>query len=428
MLYAPIGFADTGWYEKLAKEIVSFDFTNYDGARTPVYPLILILGFLRWKVIWLIQLAFGVANALLIYIIVFKATQNIKFSFWSGMAYNLSLVLMFFESNLLTETICIFFLLLTVIYFQKIMEDNKQNKISKNSLYIYLSVIISLAVLTRPTFIYVFFIVLFFLIYDYTKNKNAKGYLLKKIVIYFIPFIVLVGGWSAINKIKVDYFGPTTLTGFHFIEHSGAFIEYAPDIYSDIKNIYLKHRKIKIEESGEQTCTIYMAYPEIQKVKNYSVAQVSKDLTSLSFWLFYNYPGIYFKSVLRAYFDFWYLPNFIDYWDLTKLRFAFLASFLKYVVKAELYLWIGINIIFIIIFLYNVYLFFRRKSTNLHTLILFLSTCVIALSLIQALVQYGDNWRFSVAMKPYVILTFVLTIFSILSLRNNQASVKPKAD
>jgi len=412
-LYAPIGYADTGWYEKLAKEIVSWDFSNYDGARTPIYPLMLILGFFRWKIIWLIQLSFGAANVLLVYLITYKATRNDKFSFWAGVIYNLTLVLLFFESNLLTETLCIFFLLLIVLSFQKISEDNQQRKASKNRNYIYLSTVISLATLTRPTFAYIFLLVLFFLIYDYKKNKNTGSFLLKKIALYFIPFILLVGGWSMFNKIKVDYFGPTTLTGFHFIEHSGAFIEYAPDSYSDIKNIYLKYREIKINETGEQTCTIYMAYPEIQAVKKYSVAQVSKDLTALSFWLFYHYPDLYFKSLLRAYMDFWCLPNFVDYWDLTKVRFRFLASFLKYAVKVELYLWIGINFIFIIIFLYNIYLFFRKKTSPVNTIILLLSSSVIALSIIQALVQYGDNWRFNVAVKPYIILALVLTIYSL---------------
>jgi hypothetical protein len=412
-VYAPIGYADTGWYEKLAREIISWDFSNYDGARTPVYPILLILGFIRWKVIWLIQLGFGVANASLIYSVTFNATQNIKYSFWAGMIYNCTLVLMFFESNLLTETICIFFLLLTVFYFQKISKvTEEKNEIRKKDI-IFLSLAISLATLTRPTFLYVFFLVFFFLVYVFKKYNIRGNLILKNIVLYVIPFIILVGGWSTFNKIKADYFGPTTLTGFHFIEHSGAFIEYAPDSYSDIKNIYLKHREIKINETGEQTCTIYMAYPEIQTAKNYSVAQVSKDLTSLSFWLFYHYPGLYFKSVLRAYFDFWYLPNFIDYWDLSKIRLGFLAGFLKYAVMAELYLWIVLNCVFILVFLYNMYLFFRGKPSQLNILILLLSSCVVALSVIQALVQYGDNWRFAVAMKPYIILVLVLTIYSI---------------
>ena len=39
-----MGYPDTGWYEKLAREILSGDFRMYDGARTPIYPIILIVG------------------------------------------------------------------------------------------------------------------------------------------------------------------------------------------------------------------------------------------------------------------------------------------------------------------------------------------------------------------------------------------------
>ena len=62
-----MGYPDTGWYEKLAREILSGDFRMYDGARTPIYPIILIVGLFKWKLVWLIQMVLGVINALLIY-------------------------------------------------------------------------------------------------------------------------------------------------------------------------------------------------------------------------------------------------------------------------------------------------------------------------------------------------------------------------
>lgn len=410
--YAPIGYPDTGWYEKLAKEIITWNFSEYDGARTPVYPIILIIGLIKWKLVWLIQMAFGVANTILFYLIILKATNNQKFSFWSGIGYNFSLILLFFESNLLTETICIFFLLLTAYYFQRTTEINKPGIFKKNTNYLILSLAVTFATLTRPTFAYIYPLLFLFIIYDYFKNRDHNGALFKKLSFYILPFLVLVGGWSTFNKIKVDYFGPTTLTGFHFIEHSGAFIEYAPDEYADLRDLYLKYRKIKISETGEQTTTVYMVYPEIQKNKGYSIARISKELTAVSFWLFYHYPGLYFKSVARAYFDFWLFPNFIDYWDLNKFRFKLLQVSVAFWVKLELYFWIVIKLFFLagsILYLFSKNV---RNDRNKMLLIYLIST-VISLSLIQALVQYGDNWRFSVAVKPFIILTILILAFNI---------------
>lgn len=411
-IYAPNVYPDTGWYEKLAKEISTLNFSEYDGARTPVYPIFLILGFIKWKIIWIIQLIVGVANSLLIYFIIFKATKDQNYSFWSGLCYNFSLILLFFESNILTETICIFFLLLSVHYFQKITEKTPTNTVNRITDYLILSLTVSLAALTRPTFVYIFPLLLIFLIYDFYKHKEQKGNLFKKLLFYIIPFLILAGGWSIFNKIKTDYFGLTTLTGFHLIEHSGAFIEYAPEEYSELKELYLKYRKIKILETGEQTTTIYLVYPEIQKNKGYSIARISKELTAVSLWLFLHQPQLYIKSVIRAFFDFWLFPNFIEYWDLNKIRFKIFQIPLGYGIKLELYLWFVLNILFIS---GSILFFFLRKLRNTKgkLTIYYLTSTVFILSIIQALVQYGDNWRFSIAVKPFILLTLILLVYNI---------------
>jgi hypothetical protein len=112
--------------------------------------------------------------------------------------------------------------------------------------------------------------------------------------------------------------------------------------------------------------------------------------------------------------DYWYLPGFIDYWDLSKLKPPFLAPVLNFIVNAELYIWIALNLIFFGAFFYAFYLFFSKKAFPNRLMLLFLSSSVILLSVIQALVQYGDNWRFGVALKPYIILFMALSFFSFV--------------
>jgi hypothetical protein len=406
-IYIPIGYADSGWYYDVAKQIARFDFTYYDGARTPVYPVVIILGFLKWKLVWIIQLIMGVVNSILIYKIMHKLSGSDNLSFYTGLTYNLSLTFLFFESNLLTETTCILFILLTILFFIKTYDNVRLLN------YFYLSLFLSLAALTRPAFLYLFPLVFLFLFLTSQQPAAAvyDKYRWKRIIAFSIPFIVIIGGWSTFNKIQVNYFGPTTLTGFHLIEHSGAFIEYAPDEYSDIKNIYLKNRSVKISETGEQTTTIYMAYPEIQKIKNYSIGQVSKDLTKISLWLFWHYPGLYSKSVMRAYSDYWYLPNFINYWEIDKIKSSFLCSIFRVYIFAELRLWIAVNIIFLFFCIYNAIQFVNKKNIPYLNAIVLIEYIVLCLSVIQALVQYGDNWRFGVAVKPLIILSLFLNIY-----------------
>ncbi len=418
LTYAPIDYPDTGWYEKVAKEIVTLDFSKYDGARTPGYPALMILGFLKWKIIWFLQLALGIAISAIMYLIINKATSSPKLSFYTGLSYNLSIVFLFFESNMLTETLSIFFLLLSVLFFMKIMENR-----ARDINYFYLSLMISLASITRPTFLFLLPMMFIFFIYGYKRTGKNHRFSFKKIIYYTAPFFIIIGGWSTFNKIQVDYFGPTTLTGFHLMSYSGAFIEDAPEEYGLVKKIYLKHREVKLRETGDQTTTIWMAYPEMMKVKGYTIAQISKELTALSIHQISRHPELYFKMALKAYWDYWYLPNFTDYWKFEKFRFVFLGKAAKFVLYyIELPLWIAANAGFILFTLFNLYGFFTRKKWPNTRLIMMLSLTVISLSVLQALAQYGDNWRYSVSMKPFIILVIALTLFNMLKISNKPES------
>ncbi len=54
----PTAFPDTGTYIEVAKQLVSGDFSNYQGRRTPGYPLLLILAQLSPHAVWIIHRRF----------------------------------------------------------------------------------------------------------------------------------------------------------------------------------------------------------------------------------------------------------------------------------------------------------------------------------------------------------------------------------
>jgi hypothetical protein len=132
---------------------------------------------------------------------------------------------------------------------------------------------------------------------------------------------------------------------------------------------------------------------------------------------------LYLKSVSRAYFDFWFLPNFIEYWDLNKIKLKFVSSVLSYAIKAELYFWLVLNLLFIITGVYYIYLYYRKKYLPASILVIFLYFTVILLSVIQALVQYGDNWRFSVAIKPYILLAVIFFAYNMWFFKSKEQQV-----
>jgi hypothetical protein len=412
LTYIPNLYPDTGWYLKLSEQIVHFDLSQYDGARAPGYPLVLIIGGLSRTGVWLIQLLMGIYICAIIYKIAYELTGKENVSFWIAMSYNLSLILLFFESNLLTETTCILLLILSLYYLVKIIFHG-----NKLRYYLILSIFLAFASLTRPVYLYLFPLFFVYLYFKDFRSKAAHGILYKKIIAYSLPFLIIILGWCEFNKVKVDYFSITSLTGFHLVEHSGKFMEYAPDKYADIRDIYLKYRSQVIEKTGKQTTTIYKAYPEIQTVYHKSISDISKELTSLSIWLFIHHPGLYFSSVLNALFDFWYMPNFGKYWDLDKIHPGFLSIIAEYYINLELFFWIIINLSFLIFLCNNVYRFFKNPSEQIYQTLTLINLSIFILSVLQALVQYGDNWRFGVSMKPFLLISVLINFVLIYKRR-----------
>ncbi|HEX9090652.1 MAG TPA: hypothetical protein VF831_04150, partial [Anaerolineales bacterium] len=65
LLYHPVVFSDTPSYRRLADTVLQ-GFTNYDGTRTPGYPLFLaLLG--SDQVVWYVQLFLGLLTTLLLF-------------------------------------------------------------------------------------------------------------------------------------------------------------------------------------------------------------------------------------------------------------------------------------------------------------------------------------------------------------------------
>ena len=61
---------DTDGYILAARAIASLNFSQYDGKRTPIYPLLMLLGGMDWDVIRWMQALLGIANGCLMFAIV----------------------------------------------------------------------------------------------------------------------------------------------------------------------------------------------------------------------------------------------------------------------------------------------------------------------------------------------------------------------
>jgi len=70
LLYQPVAFSDTPSYRRLANTVLQ-GFVNYDGTRTPGYPVFLAFVGNDQRV-WLVQLLMGIATTFLLFLIGWK--------------------------------------------------------------------------------------------------------------------------------------------------------------------------------------------------------------------------------------------------------------------------------------------------------------------------------------------------------------------
>ncbi len=158
IFYRPVTYSDTPSYRRLAESVLH-GFANYDGTRTPGYPIFLALVGSDQRV-WLFQLFLGFVTTFLLFYVGWKLTDKLWFGGLIALAHTLNLGQLFFESNLLTESLTTFLLALTMAgMFVWLLSP----KVRSLWLAFLLGLISSATLLVRPLFIYLPFFLLIFL-------------------------------------------------------------------------------------------------------------------------------------------------------------------------------------------------------------------------------------------------------------------------
>ncbi|ABA58415.1 hypothetical protein Noc_1953 [Nitrosococcus oceani ATCC 19707] len=393
IVYAPVIWPDTGTYLQLAGELVRLDFSEYDGTRTPVYPLLLLLAGKNPFGVWFLQSVLGVSASLLLFVLVFEQTRKVSLAFSAGTIHSLALNELLFEANLLTESVSSFLLIFSVFIFSKLLVSER-----KFWPAVGLGGASSLLALTHPLFafvgpLYILLAILFF------RGRNRICIPLIVLLCFALP----VSGWIGFNKITLDYAGITTFMGYNLSNHSGGFIERAPP--SKLRDIYLRYREKKVKQSGNHSMTIFEAKGEIMAATGLSHVDLSRKLARLSLQLFVEHPALYLQSVFKSWVSFWVAPN---YWKPTKIISPTVAASLERLWWVEQGLIRVMNLLFIFFaagLIVKVALFQGYAEPALRVPLV-ITVLIIVTSLVQALFEYG-NTRYSIPTQSLMI-TFIL--------------------
>ena len=443
LVYSPVPLHDTPSYRRLADSVLA-GFARYDGTRTPGFPAFLALVGSDGRV-WVVQMVLGVLICLLLFYLGRQISGRSWFGGLLALAHTLNLGQLFFEANLLTETLTTFYLSAA---FAGVYLLLRQDTRPQWGLAALTGAAASLALLTRPLFVYLPVWATLFLLFaaatSVVKSKQSRlpnvvttsvvtlkthswKILLVRLVSFAIPVVLLVGGWVLFIHQRFGDWALTTMTGYHLIQHTGSYFEYVPDEYAALRDTYIQFRDAKIAAAGTQTNAIWEAIPEMSRVSGLNFYDLSRTLARISVQLIREHPDLFLKNAAGGWWMFWRAPV---YWSPDALKVPGLEGTVRVLITAERALLVAVNAFFVIgslvwlgvfcvparlirrlpAFLQRLRAAFRPEdnppgvgSINQHFM-LFIAGNIWITSILQSLLDHGDNPRFLVPLQSFVVL------------------------
>jgi hypothetical protein len=192
---------------------------------------------------------------------------------------------------------------------------------------------------------------------------------------------------------------PDTMGGYHLVNHAGAYFEQLPDEDAVIRDTYLRYREAQIAETGSQTNAIYDAIPELTQVSGLSFFDLSRELQRLSLRLIRENPAQYLRDVVDGWIDFWRAPIF---WRPDLLAVGLPIGALNGAAFAARLFSVGGNLAFLALSAAAVASRKLRRLLQVDQLTVAWAGFIWVVSVIQALVEHGDNPRWLVPLQMIV--------------------------
>jgi 4-amino-4-deoxy-L-arabinose transferase-like glycosyltransferase len=393
-VYGPVPYGDTQTYFRLARVLSESSLSGYDATRVPGYPaFVAILGMDESRIMTT-QLILGVLTSLLLYFIMLRLTGSPGLAFAAGAAYDLIGSQLLFEFNLLSESLTTFLFVSTLAGF--VWLQGREGGRTRWIAALGLGVLSSLTGMART----LFFTLPVFLLLFVTGQGGSWTQRIRLGAFFSVGPLLILGGWIFFVYSHYGMISPSTMGGYHLVQHTGSYFERLPGEESLIRDIYLKYRDEQIAEKGNQTNAIWDAIPELSQRTGLSFFALSSKLQELSLDLIRQYPHLYLRSVIEGWVTFWKAPV---YWKPDHLR-APIADAINVSNWAGRVLSLLANASFLALSLAVIGWRRLRKKLSPPRFIAMTSGFILAVSVIQTLVDHGDNPRFLVPLQAVVIL------------------------
>jgi hypothetical protein len=412
-LYRPATYNDTASYRRLAGEVLQ-GWSGYDGTRMPGYPVFLAaLG--PDERVYLAQLVLGLLTTLLFFYIGWKISGKGWFGGLAALAHTLNLQQLFFEADLLTETLTTFLLALSVAGMAWLLfSDGKRPLWQVLLAGLTIGFSAGLAVLVRTIFLFLPFLAAFLLLVLWRVRMRLRW---GAALAAALAGLACLGVWLNFMHRTYHEWSLSTVDGYHLMNHAGVFFEYAPDEYAALRDTFLQYRDAQIAETGSSSNTIWNAIPALEKASGLGFFDLSRLLEKISVRLILDHPVLYLRNVLQGWIAFWKVPF---HWTVNEGETPLQGMARRGAVLADR----GALFLANLAFLCGSVLLVWKKARRLlkvDAFWWFILALVWLTSIIQTLLEYGDNPRYSVPVQTLVVLVVLgwgTQIIARLSRRN----------
>jgi hypothetical protein len=388
-------FPDTGDYIELGKLLFKFNLSGYSGVRTPGYPVLIALSANYLPLTVALQILLGIGTTLYTYKTLLVTGFRTTVALYVATILGNLLHVVFYETNILTETLTLFFITLLTYHTVKLFKEGYKGF---EQLFV-IGLLCGYLTLIKP-----FYFFLAPLIYGlYTLNRFSFRKIINPALSLPLLSCITFFGWSYVNYINTGHFVSTTYFGINVAQNCVQFAENVPEEYKNIGNIYARHREQAIKENKDVAMTIWDAQDDLQKETGLSLVELSSKLNDYGRAAIKQNKLGYAKQVLVSWIAFWGSDMYWNYEDFHSpwVRHPFLAIW--YITK---YLLIGCKIIFLLFTPMYVIRYFKTKVIDTQSV---LYALIIVTSMLQAVVAYGTNARYCFPFELLIVISVLLT-------------------
>jgi 4-amino-4-deoxy-L-arabinose transferase-like glycosyltransferase len=383
----PLTASDTVTYTQLADRIAHLDLSGDGGARTPTYPLFIVMLGQNEQAIRAAQMLLGMLVTAAVFWMVWRLSRNAIAAAAASALYGMNIMQVYFEATVLTEALATFLVTMSAALLISLWADRARRiKVRLATL----GVCCGLLALNRPVYVLVPIVFAVPLLLWLPGRRRA-------LALFLLPALVPYLGWCVFNQVRFDTFGPTTLAGLELTNKTGGYMQDAPNKYATVRDIYVAARRAN---HGRSVDLIWSVAGEMMPRTGQTYQQLSRTFMSINIYLIMHHPARYAENVVAAAVDFWkgwsYVRGLPNPHGLTRVVWK-VEKLLAALVSGVFLLLVGLALAGAV----------RSRSWAVEGAMPWLAVTVLLTCLACALVEYGSNARFGMPTEPLVFVVAV---------------------